>query len=233
MPAPASPQLRFLLRASLLFLSMLALWWFVLLGPMLDGVRLSTSLALRLLALGSDNGSVSVGSNGDWIVRVPMPEFLAKKDAVQRTFGRAPGASPVKVRSFKLAIAQRIPTFFTLTFPLFWAVMLAGPWSHRLGRLIGSGTALLWLLATLSLLLYTLYSIATNMALIAAGLPKVLWDGVEYLNVNVVPYAAPVLLALWLHRDLRRQIFSWDAPVPSESQAVEPDKPRRGRYRAK
>jgi hypothetical protein len=213
---------------------MLALWWWLLLFPLLAGLRLSTGLVLHLLPGGSANASVTVDPQGGWMVRVPVPQSLAGQDAVQRAFGHAPGAPLVKVRSFKLAIAETIPIFFTLSFPLFWALALAAPASQRLWRVLALGTALLWLLSILSLLTYAAYSIETNMRLIANGLAVTLWGAVEYLNVNVAPYLAPLLLALCLHGELRAQVFSWDAPavpLPEADTPADTGKPRRGRYR--
>lgn len=234
MRAPASPQLRFLLRGSSLFLILLALWWWVLLSPMLVGLRLSTDAILWLLPGGRSASGVMVEPNGDWMVRVPIPESVAQQDAVQRAYGRAPGAPPVKVRSFKLAIADRIPTFFTLGFPLFWALMLAAPRTPPLWRVAAIGTGLLALLAQLSLLLYTAYSIETNLKLATSAPAVTLWNAAEYLNVNVVPYLAPMLIAPWLHTALRAQIFAWGGvPEPAPKAPADADKLRRGRYRGR
>jgi hypothetical protein len=236
MRAPSSPQFRFLLRGSSLLLLFLALWWWVLLTPLLAGMRFSTDLVLRLLPGGSTAAGVTVDSRGDWTLRVPISESLAKQDSVQREFVRTPGAPPVKIRSFKLAVAERIPTFFTLGLPLFWALVLAAPRTSRLWRVMAGGTALLALLAMISLLFYTAYSIETNLRLVTGGAAATLWSAAEYLNINVVPYMAPLLIALWLHTQLRTQIFSWDAapalqPVPPIPAEV--DRPRRGRHRTR
>src|ERR1700761_8560429 len=138
MRLPNSPQLRFLLRASSLLIVMLALWWWLLLSPLLTGLRLAAEGALHLMPGGSI-ASIVVDPESGWRVRVPIPQFLANQDAVQQTFGRAPGAPPVKVRSFKLAIAETIPTFFTLSFPLFWALSLAAPRSRQFWKVLGIG----------------------------------------------------------------------------------------------
>jgi hypothetical protein len=54
---------------------------------------------------------------------------------------------------------------------------------------------------------YAGYSIAAALWLVSAGLPPGVLSGVEYLKVNVFPYVAPLLLATWLHTELRAQIF--------------------------
>ncbi len=234
MRQPASPQLRFLLRGSGLFVVLLAVGWWVLLSPMLAGLRLSTGAILWSMPGGGATTGVILQPDGDWLLRVPLPGFLAKQGAVQRAYGRTPGAPLVNVRAFRLTIADRIPTFFTLGFPLFWALVLAAPRSRSLWRVLAIGTGLLAVLAQLSLLLYAAYSIETTLKLATSAVSAALWNGVEYLNVNVAPYLAPLLLAAWLHTGLRAQIFSWGAePEPEPAPAIEESKPRRGRYRGK
>jgi hypothetical protein len=226
--------LRYLLRASGLFILLLAAWWWLLLSPMLAGLRVSTRAVLWLLPGGRSASGVTVEPDGDWSLRVPLPQFLARQDAVQRAYGRAPGALPVNVRSFRLVIGDRVPTFFTLGFPLFWALVLAGPRSRRLWRVLAAGTALLALLAQFSLLFYAWYSVETTLRLVTSPAASALWNAVEYLNMNVVPYVAPLLLAAWLHTELRARIFSWGAePEPAATPAPETDKTRRGKYRAR
>jgi len=225
--------LRFLLRASGLLLAMLALWWWVALGPLLAGMRVSGGLVLRMLPGGGSAGGITVDARGDWILQVPVPASLAMRDSVQRAFGRAAGAPPVKVRSFKLVVAERIPTFFTLPFPLYWALVLAAPRTRRWWRVVAGGNALLAALAVLSLVGYAAYTIGTELHLIPTDS---LWNAAEYLNINVVSYLAPFVIALWLHGELRAQIFFWDAPdVPPASPPTPAlaDKARRGRYRGR
>jgi hypothetical protein len=230
----ASPQLRFLLRGSGLFVLLLAAWWWLLLSPMMAGLRVSTAAVLWLLPGGRTASGVMLQPDGDWQLRVPLPGWLARQDAVQKAYGRAPGAPPVNVRSFRLTIAERIPTFFTLGFPLFWALALAAPRTRQWGRVLGIGTALLAVLAQLSLLTYTAYSIVANLHLATSAAATTFWRSIEYLNVNVVPYVAPLLLAAWLHAGLRAQIFSWGVEEePVTVAAIEEEKPKRGRYRKK
>jgi len=234
MPSPASPQLRYLLRASGLFILLLAAWWWLLLSPMLAGLRVSTRGVLWLLPGGQSASGVTDEPNGDWLLRVPLPQFLARQDAVQRAYGRAPGTAPVNVRSFRLVIGDRVPTFFMLGFPLFWALVIAGPRSRRVWRVLAAGTALLALLAQLSLLVYAWYSIETTLRLVTSPTATALCNAVEYLNVNVVPYLAPLLLAAWLDTELRTQIFSWGGEAePAAVPPPESEKTGRGKYRVR
>ena len=232
MRAPASPQARFLLRGSGLFIVLLAVWWWILLSPMLAGLRVSTGVLLWAMPGGSSASGVIVQPDGDWLLRIPLPGFLARQDAVQRAYGRAPGAPPVNVRSFRLVIGERIPTFFTLGFPLFWALMLAGPQPRRMWRALALGSGLLAVLAQLSLLFYAAFSIETNLHLVSSATGSAAWSALEYLNVNVAPYVIPVLLAAWLHTELRAQIFAWPAE-PETAPVVQEEKARRGKYRAR
>ncbi|HUB77155.1 MAG TPA: hypothetical protein VMB03_00095 [Bryobacteraceae bacterium] len=234
MAARVSPQLRYLLRASGLFILLLAAWWWLLLSPMLAGLRITTRAALWVLPGGRSASGVAVEPDGDWSLRVPLPQFLAKQERVQRAYGRVPGAPPVNVRSFRLIIGNRIPTFFTLGFPLFWTLVIAGPRSRRLWRVLGAGSALLAILAQLSLLLYAWYSVQATLGLQTSPTATAVWNAVEYLNVNVAPYAAPLFFAAWLDVELRAQIFSWGAePEAVVSPTPEIEKTRRGKYRVK
>ena len=233
MRARVSPQLRFLIRGSGLLFAMLALWWWVLLGPLLIGMRLSTDAALWLLPGGRSASGVTVEPDGGWRIRVPLPAWLAKQDEVQKAFGRVPGGPPVAVRSFSLAVAERVPKFFTLGLPLFWAIVLAAPRASRPWRAAAIGTGVLAVIGLLSLLLYTAYSIESTLHLFRSTVVLTVWNAVEYLNLNVVPYAAPLVIAVWLHDGLRAQIFSWTTTPAAEGAAVEVKKAGRGRYRAR
>jgi hypothetical protein len=228
--------LRFLLRASGLFLVMLTAWWWLLLAPMLTGLRYSTRAVLWLVPGGRAYSGAEVRPNHEWLLRVPFPESVARQEHVQRMYGWRPGAPAITIHSFLLTIAERVPTFFTLGFPLFWALVLAGPFSRRVWRVLAIGTSLLALVAQLSLLLYICFAIETTLRLAPTGVPAALWGAAEYLNINVVPYVAPLLLAAWLHTELRSRIFHWSPtpePLPVAAPVVEEEKSRRGRYRGR
>jgi len=207
MPARTSPQLRFLLRGSLLVVVMLTAWWMLLLDPLLSALRVSTGLALHLLPGNGSTAHVSNDPFGNWILQVPQPGFVQRSDAVQKMFD--PAVRPVRLPSLKLAVARDVPVLFSLVFPLFWAAALAGPFSRRTWKILLAGTGLVYLISIGCVILYSVYMIDRNLGY-TTGAPNVVLNFFEYLNMYVVPYAAPLLIALALNADLRAQIFSWD-----------------------
>jgi hypothetical protein len=112
------PQLRYLLRASALFIAMLALWWLVLRPPMLFLLRVTESVALRLLANAASAEPISVNPAGDWDFRVPVED-------TQRETIRKDG--PVKFRAIEFAMPRPDVVLFTFSVPAFWAMALAAP----------------------------------------------------------------------------------------------------------
>jgi hypothetical protein len=207
MPARTSPQLRFLLRGSLLVIVMLTAWWLVLLDPLLDGLRLSTSVALHLLPGDGSKAEAIDDPAGNWIVQVPIPGFVERSNAVQKMFN--PAQRPVHAPSLTLAVSRDVPVLFSLVFPLFWAAALAAPWSARTWKIIAIGTFLVYLQAVLAIVIYSVYTIDRNIAY-TTGAANAVINFCEYINMYVAPYAIPILLALALNADLRTQIFSLD-----------------------
>ena len=207
MPARANPQLRFLLRGSLLVVVMLTVWWMLLLDPLLGALRFSTGLALHLLP---GNGSMAHASNdpfGNWVLQVPVPGFLQKSNAVQKMFD--PAVRPIRLPSLKLAISRDVPILFSLVFPLFWAAALAAPFTRRTWKILLGGTALVGFISVGCIILYAIYMIDRHLGY-TTGASNTVLNFFEYLNMHVVPYAAPLLIALALNDDLRAQIFSTD-----------------------
>ena len=142
---PPNPQLRFLLRGSLLVVVMLTVWWMLLLDPLLGALRVSTGLALHLAP---GNGSTAHATNdlsGNWVLQVPLPGFIQRSDAAQKMFD--PAVRPVRLPSLKLAVARDVPVLFSLVFPLFWAAALAAPFSRRTWKILLAGTALVYLIS--------------------------------------------------------------------------------------
>src|SRR5271169_325162 len=145
MPARNSPQLRFLLRGSLLVVVMLAVWWMLLLDPLLGVLRVSTGLALHLVPGDGSTAQASADPVGNWVLKVPVPGFVQRSDAVQKMFD--PAVRPVPLPSLKLAISRDVPVLFSLVFPLFWAAALAAPFSRRTWKIFLAGTALVYLIS--------------------------------------------------------------------------------------
>jgi hypothetical protein len=134
---------------------------------------------------------------------MPVPPSIGRMASTQRVFGRTqPNRPMVKVRSLQVPVEQRFPVLFTVSVPIFWALWVASPNGGGWRRLL-AGSAVLWLVAALSLVLHGVY--------IAAGTLHVsnfVVESGEYVAVNVIPYAGPVLLAAGLHDGLRRFVFS-------------------------
>ena len=204
MPARNSPQFRFLLRGSLLVIGFLTLWWMAALDPLLDGLRISTGAALHLLPGGPTTGAEE-DSRGDWVLQVPVPGFISNSENVQSMFSAA--VRPVKIPSLKIAVARAVPILFTLIFPLFWAASLAGPLNGNTWKRVLIGTAVCLVISVGNLIVYSIYMIDKNLHY-SAGTLNAMINFVEYLNMYVVPYAAPLLLALTLNAELREQIFT-------------------------
>jgi hypothetical protein len=185
------PQLRFLLRASLLLAAFLAFWWFVLRHPLLEWVQFSSEILLQSLPGVHTPTGVSVEADRVWVLQVPTP-------------------GP---RSIRIRAEERIPTMYTVALPLFWAILAAAPWSRRLWRALGAGTALLLLVPPVSLLIYAAHVVKLNLYLHSAPALGYFLNYADYLAFTVVPFLSPVFLAFALYPDLRSLVFTGQ-PVP-------------------
>ena len=127
-----SDPLRFFLRALVFLALMLALWWLVLLNPLLAGLRLSAELTLRLLPGGSSVSHVTIGPDRNWTFQVPAPAAIVNQEKTQQMLGAAAaGAGRIKIRSMKVESTARFPVLFTVSLPLYWAILLASPGRRR------------------------------------------------------------------------------------------------------
>lgn len=206
----ASPQLRFLLRGSLLLVGMLALWWWVLVDPLLGVLRVSADLALRLYPGMGWTQHITVDSEGNWNMEVPLPESVWRQPQVQALFGAPAAGRPVRVRRVHFTPEAGMPARFTLAFPLYWAILLAAPRSRRWWQVALGGTAIIWLLGLVSVFLYVANAVGAQLHVMTNDFPGFLLAAGEYLNLNVAPYMAPLLIALALHRELRWMVLSID-----------------------
>ena len=199
-------QLRFLLRASLLLIALLALWWFVLLLPLLDWVQFTAEFILQHLPGVHSATSVRIEAGRVWNLQVPVPGG----------------------RSIHLMAEERLPTLYTVALPLFWAVLFAGPWSRRLLRAFAIGTGILLLVPSVSLLVYAAHAVKLNLYRNTAPAIGYSLNFADYLAVSVMPYLFPVFLALALYPDLRSLVLT-GTPFAPKSAAEAPARPSRAR----
>ncbi|HMC58595.1 MAG TPA: hypothetical protein VKJ01_05335 [Candidatus Solibacter sp.] len=227
---PRRPPFRFLLRASLLLMAMLVLWGSVLLDPLRAGLRVCTAAALWLIPGDGRVAEAAILPNGDWSLRLPMPAAAARaaaarQEPVQQMLGRtSQDAAPINivpgydivpgyaaVRSLKLVVEGKYPAIFTAGLPFYWALILASGWTWRRGRRLLEGSAALFAMAVVSMAFYAIRLAIKNSHLITGRTAVFLLDLGEYFVVNVIPYLAPLLLALYLDLDLRTLVFTRQA----------------------
>jgi len=206
-------QAGFLLRGLVLLPAMLALWWLLLLNPLLDMLRVSAQLALRALPRAGALTRITEEAGGDWAIRMPLPSPL--ETTAQRMFG-ANQTQPVKTRFLTLRLPRQAFIRFTMAMPLFWAIVLAAPLSRRTVRAVLAGSALLAVLALLTGALFVAYTIHQQIPLVLSRAGVFLLKFSHYLNTDALPYLAAIVLAFWLHADLRSQVFLRRPPAPAQ-----------------
>jgi hypothetical protein len=89
------------------------------------------------------------------------------------------------------------------------------------------GTAVLAIFALLSIAVYAVRLVGGYFQLTTEGFPGFLMDSAMYLAAGVVPYLAPVLVALSLDGELRGLILAGEAE-PAAASAVSAAPRRRG-----
>ena len=178
----------------MLLLVFLTAWWFVLQTPLLGLLRGS----FEFFGAGA---RVQDGGGGAWTFRIPMEVALAP--AAQTS-----GATNVHAVIFDVPQAD-IATF-TFSLPMLWAILLAIPGLRASVRPMLIGTLAMWLLETLLLFAFieiSAWKVAGQLSQSQGEFTKWWLKFGEYLVVMVIPYTAPVLLALWLRPDFRARIF--------------------------
>jgi hypothetical protein len=193
MPRPASPQTRFLIRASLLFGAFLVVWWFALLPPLLGWTRISTDMLLNAFPGAPLNTGVLVLPGDVWVLQAPI-----------RINGQT--------RNVRVETAQRLPSQLTMAIPLFWAIVLAARRTPRTWRTLAVGSAVLLLLPPLGLLIYAARIVQIYVYPNASALLVRSMAGADYVASTVAPYVGPVLLALGLDAELRAAILYGESP---------------------
>jgi hypothetical protein len=201
------PPLRFFIRAALLLIAMLFLWDAVLLDPLRTGLLFS-STALIWFIPGGGSPAASILPNGNWSLRLPVPAAIGSRSAVQQMFQhRDRNSGPVRVRSLTVIIEDKYPVLFTAGLPFFWALVLASGWRWNRALPLLKGSGALFAIATVSLVFYIISTALKTLHLPAGAVGSFLNSG-TYLVINVVPYVTPMVAALYLDLDLRRQVFS-------------------------
>jgi hypothetical protein len=211
------PPVRFLARASLLFLAMLVLWGAFLLDPLRAGLRLFTAAVFWLIPGGS--AEVATLPNGDWSLKMPVPAAIGRQPGVQEMFRysstdnntrrwNSQGPGTIHVRSATVVIEGKYPMLFTAGLPFFWALLLAAGWTGRTPRALVLGSTTLFSTAVLSLVFFTISAGLKNMYLVNDSTVRLMLDAGSYFIVNVIPYLMPLGLAFYLDPSLRTQIFS-------------------------
>jgi len=199
--SPPRPQARFLARGSVLVIGFLALWWFVLLSPLLFVLRGSEEI-LGSIALGVNSGKfIAETASGDWRFTVPV-EVVIPNSPGQR--------SPTTLRSIEFDLARTDAVAFTFGLPVYWAISLAVSPTRRGIRPLVWGTILVAILETILLLAFVqiaVSNIAAQLSHSQDSTAKWFLSFGNYLVINVIPYVAPFLIAISVHRELRCQIL--------------------------
>lgn len=197
----------------------LTVWWLSL-DAVLGALRLSTELAFRIMFPFGAAADVVIQPGGSWHLRVPVPQAIGRRDDIQRNiFGRKSASDPiVKVRSLQLDVPGRHAILFTASFPFFWALTLAGPWTTRLWRVLLLGTLVCGFVAVVSMVFDVAYTFVNFTRMEIGSLARDLLDGVNYLGLNVMPYLTPLLAAIGLNAALRTMIFTLQ--LDAESPAI-------------
>lgn len=190
MPRRLSPQTRFLLRASMYFAGSLAVWWFLLLAPLLAWTRIATDVLLNGIPGAPLDTGVTVAPGKIWVLQAPVP-------------------AGSQWRNVRLETAERLPAQLTVGLPLFWAIVLAAPRPRRLRWILLGGSAALLLVPPLGLLLYAAHVVQLYVYPNTPALPRAAIAAADYMASTVVPYVLPVLLALALHGELREAVLAF------------------------
>ena len=168
-----SPQTAFLLRAVGCLAALLALWWFLLLPPLLAWERISTDLLLSAFPDAPLQTGATVMPNGIWVLQAPA---------------RVHGIT----RNVRLELPPRLPIQLTVGLPLFWAILAAAPRPRRFWRAFGLGSACLLLLPPFGLLAYAAHVVQIYVFPAAPTIVVRTIAAVDYIASTVAPFISPV-----------------------------------------
>ena len=192
----------YLLRATLLQLVILAVWWLALVDPLLFLLRTSAGVLFRLLPGGDSAPPISVDGSGNWNFHIPVEGVIP--DAAQRD-------RMVKISSIDFTVARSDLILFTFPLPVFWAVTLAAGLTKSGIRAVLQGTVVVSLVNVLLLLAFAEINARRTVLQMNPSPDRLaLWltELAHHVAVNVMPFAAPLLVAIAIHPGLRDQLFS-------------------------
>ena len=217
-------QARFLLRGSALLVAMLLLWWFVLLNPMLALLQGSAEM---LWSLFGEEKMITELPSGGWSLRFPLEATIPDSSG-------HPGAT--KINSIEFDVARPDIVTFTFSLPVYWAIILATPGIRRSLRPLMLGTILMAVLEIILFLAFTginAHHAAAQWSGRQSDLSKWFLRFGDYLVMSTIPYAAPFVIALSLHRELRWRVFKWGNAEPFAVQENRATRPRKQLGRAR
>jgi hypothetical protein len=163
---------------------------------MLKGLRLTLESTRSLFFGVSSQYLVHETASGDWNFHVPI-------EAVTPT---------ARIHSVDFDLAGSDVKAFTFSLPVFWAIILAAPHPRRNLRTAALGSVAMMLVELLLLAVFIeIYArnAVSQLTLAQSATEKWALHVGEYMVISVIPYAAPFVLALGMHRGLRMQILGW------------------------
>jgi hypothetical protein len=184
----------------ILLVCLLAFWRLVLLEPLKVLSRDAFQGIFSLLPFPNSGNAqlITVDSaNGDWVVHASLLGLTEREITIQIAGAQEAGVrvQPVMIQCFSLSL------------PIFWALALAVWPGKDLWRVLGIGTLLVAIISQLSLLLFLAYMTDRYFVVASSTWSQFLLQLAGYLTLNMVPYATPVILVIWLHRRLRELVF--------------------------
>ncbi len=197
------PRLQFVVRCAVLSVATVSFWYFTLLDPTLGALRISAGIMLRLAPRASADSRIAMDSQGNWSVRVPL--------AIDRVQGWVAQYAPAGGRRamIDVTLSKSTQGLFVLALPLYWAILLAAPRRGHFWRATVLGTILLATVAIFSCSVTIGHRAAPYVWDPGGSVAFVLEVG-AYLAQSVVPYIAPLAVAIALLPDVRALVFPWE-----------------------
>jgi hypothetical protein len=200
-PTAPIPLGRSLAIFAILMASLLVFWRLVLLKPALDFERGAIQACFRVLPLASSGSGELITldpQNGDWVVHASLLH-LPEREVTRQIAG----AQDAGVRTQPVMLQC-----FSVCFPLFWAVTLAVWPGKEAWRILGIGTLALAIVSEVALILFVAYWTDRYFVVAASRGGEFFLQLVGYCALNVIPYATPLIMAVWLHRRLQAWVFA-------------------------